>query len=192
MAQGPEAVFDWIGRQVMLVVRGVGDRDVSRSLLATLVRNVDPRLTLFDVMTIDDRLRRHLATERLLAWLLAPLGLAGLALTGFGIWALVVQVVLSRRREIALRLALGATPARLLADAASQGVRLAVAGALLGLGGAVVVDRVLAGVVFGAGAADPWHLAAVAAAVAVTTLLAIWMPTRRTLRQDPGRVLRAE
>jgi hypothetical protein len=192
MAQGPEAVFDWIGRQVMLVVHGVGDREVSPPLLAAVVRSVDPRLALFDVMTLDDRLRRHLATERLLAWLLAPLGAAGLALTGFGIWALVVQVVMSRRREIALRLVLGATPARLLADAASQGARLAALGVLLGLGGAMAIDRILAGVAFGAGAADPWHLAAVGAAVAITTLVAIWMPTRRTLRQNPGQVLRTE
>lgn len=192
MAQGPAAVFDWIGRQVLLVVRGEDDREVPRPLLAELVRGVDPRLAPFDVMTLDDRLRRHLATERLLALLLAPLGVAGLALTGFGIWALVAQVIMSRRREIALRLVLGATPARLLADAASQGIRLAGLGALLGLGGAMAIDRMLAGAAFGAGAADPWHLAAVGAAVAAIALIAIWMPTRRTMRQDPGQVLRAE
>lgn len=192
LAQGPAAVLDWIGRQVMLVVRGESGAEVSRALLATIVRPVDARLALFDVMTLDDRLRGHLATERLLAWLLAPLGLAGLALTGFGTWALVVQVVTSRRREIALRLVLGATPGRLLAGAAWQGARMTAAGALLGLGGAAVVDRALAGVVFGAGAVDPRHLAVVGVAVAATTLAAIWMPTRRALRQDPGAVLRAE
>lgn len=192
MAQGPPTVLDWIGRQVMLVVRGDGDGAVAPSLLGAIVRSVDPRLALFDVMTLDERLRRHLATERLLAWLLAPLGLAGLALTGFGTWALAVQIVTGRRREIAVRLVLGATPARLLAGAAIQAVWLIVAGAALGLVGAVVVDRLLAGVAFGARAADPAQLAVVGVSVIVTTMVAIWMPTRRVLRQDPGIVLRAE
>ncbi|MEZ5283706.1 MAG: ABC transporter permease [Vicinamibacterales bacterium] len=191
MAQGPPGVLDWIGRQLLLVARSdEAGATVGPPLLRDAVRDADPRLALFDVMSLDDRLRDYLSTERLLTWLLLPLGAIGLALTGFGVFALVLHIVTSRRREIGIRLVLGATPARLTAEAIRQGLRLLAAGGALGILGAVAADRALSAVAFGTRATSPGLLAGVLTLVALVTLAAIWVPTRRAVRQDPGVVLR--
>jgi putative ABC transport system permease protein len=192
MAQGPPAVLDWIGRQVLLVARADRGNRMTPALLRDAARGVDPRLALFDVMTLEQRLRQHLSTERLLNSLLVPLGAAGLALTGFGVFALATHVVNGRRREIAVRLVLGATPGRLMAVAARRGLAVVMAGAVLGAVGATAVDRALEAVAFGTRAADVRHLSAVLAVVVLTTLAAIWVPLRRATRRDPGLVLREE
>jgi predicted permease len=192
LAQGPAGVLDWIGRQLVLVARSASTGALTSATLRAVASTADPRLGVFDVRPLADRLGQHLATERLLVWLLAPLGVLALALTGLGVFALVVHIVNGRRRELALRMVLGATPGQLTTGAMTRGIWLAAGGSALGVVGAVVVDRVLASIAFDARATDLGPLVAVLLVVGLATVLAVWLPTRSAVAQDPGVVLRQE
>ena len=190
IGQTPAGVFEWIGRQVLLVARAAPGA-LSASTLRLAVRAADPRIPAFDVLSLDQRLRRHLSVERLLANLLVPIAAVGTLLAGFGVFALVMHMVASRRREIALRMVLGASPATIVYDVGRTGLRLALGGALLGCGGALAAERLLAANTFGSRALDPGVLSAAALLMLLTTLVAVWLPARRAARHDPAEVLRA-
>jgi len=79
-------------------------------------------MPLFDVQTLEERFRRHVGTERLVARLLVPLGGAGISLAAFGVFALITHQVASRRRELALRMALDATGPQIFAATTGDGL----------------------------------------------------------------------
>ena len=114
VGQTPAGVFEWIGRQVLLVARSAPGVVLSPATLRRAVNAADPRIPAFDVLSLDQRLQRHLSVERLLSNLLAPIAAVGTLLAGFGVFALVMHMVTSRRREIALRMVLGASPATIV------------------------------------------------------------------------------
>jgi len=192
VGQTPAGVFDWIGRQLLLVARAAPGVAVAPQTLRQAVNAADPRVPAFDVLSLDERLRQHLSLERLLAVLLVPIAVAGTLLAGFGVFALVMHMVTSRRREIALRMVLGATPASIVYETGRLGLGLAAAGALVGTGGALVAERLLAASTFESHALDPAVLPIVVGALALTTLVAVWLPARRAARHDPAEVLRSE
>jgi hypothetical protein len=97
-----------------------------------------------------------------------------------------------RTREIGVRVALGACPPDVLRLVLGQSLGLAACGLVLGLAMALLSGRLLAGLLFGVGAADPWNLAAVAGVLALTAGLASQAPARRALRVDPVTALRSE
>ncbi len=192
IGQTPAGVFEWIGRQVLLVARSAPGVALSPATLRQAVSAADPRMPAFDVLSLDQRLQRHLSVERLLSNLLAPIAVLGTLLAGFGVFALVMQMVTSRRREIAVRMVLGASPATIVYDTASTGLRLALGGLVFGCLGALAADRLLAASTFGSRAIDPEVLLSVAVLMLMTTLVAVWLPARRAARHDPAEALRAE
>ena len=192
IGQTPAGVFDWIGRQVLLVARSAPGAVLSAATLRLAVTAADPRIPAFDVLSLDQRLQRHLSIERLLSNLLVPIAAVGTMLAGFGVFALVMHMVTNRRREIALRMVLGASPATILYATGRTGLRLALGGTILGCGGALAAERLLAASTFGSRALDPPVLLSVAGLMLVTTLAAVWFPARRASRHDPAEVLRAE
>jgi putative ABC transport system permease protein len=115
-----------------------------------------------------------------------------LALTAVGVYGLVSWTVSERQREIGIRLALGALPRDVLRHFAGQGLRLALAGVLLGLPATVALGRALAGLLFGVRPADPVTLLAVALLVPAVGLTAAWRPARRAAAVDPARSLRTD
>ncbi len=191
IGQTPPGVFEWIGRQVLLVARSAPGVVLAPATLRLAVNAADPRIPAFDVLSLDQRLQRHLSVERLLSNLLLPIAAAGTLLAGFGVFALVMHMVTSRRREIALRMVLGASPATIMHDMGRTGLRLAMGGTVFGCGGALVADRLLAASTFGSRAVDPAVLLSVAVLMLVTTMVAVWLPARRAARHDPAEVLRA-
>ena len=121
MAQGPGEVFDWIGRRVLIAARAKDGSRVAPAALRTAIAGVEPGLAIYDLLTLDDRLRRHLATERTIAAVLVPLGLAGFGLSAFGLFTLLMQIVAGRRRELAIRMALGATSGGVVRSVVKRG-----------------------------------------------------------------------
>jgi ABC-type antimicrobial peptide transport system permease subunit len=109
-----------------------------------------------------------------------------------GIYGLIAYSVVQRRREIGVRLALGATRGEIHRVVVGEGVRLAVVGLLLGLALAVGLARVTASALYGVGPFDPLTLAAVAVLFLGVSALASLLPARRASRTDPADVLRAE
>ncbi|MBL8112589.1 MAG: ABC transporter permease [Acidobacteria bacterium] len=175
-----------------LHLRSEGDPAELVPAVRALISRLDPSLPIFGARTVKDHLERASARERLLASL--ALGLAGLALllSAAGIYGLVAQDAESRKREFAIRLAVGARPFDLMALVRRRGLLVAAGGALLGLALAAPGARALAGTdwLYGVSAEDPVAYAAAALVLFVAALLAGEGPARRAARVEPSELLR--
>lgn len=194
-AAGPTVYVMWKdlpAGQTFLAVRTSGDpRSLAQSIHA-VIRSVDPRMPLTAVRTLDDVIQQSVADRRLRALLGGAVGLLAFAVAMVGLAASLMRIVFERRHELAIRAALGATPARTIRAVMAEGAALAAAGLLLGGFGAIGVGRLLRSMLQGVGPYDPATLASVGAVVGVTALLACYAPARRAARVDPLALLRAE
>ena len=129
---------------------------------------------------------------RLIAEVIAAVGVVGLALSVLGLYGVIAYSVSQRTREIGIRMALGATSRRVLGMVLRQGLTLTVVGAGLGLMLALAMSTALGSLLNGANPRDPAVYAAAMAALAVVTLLAAYLPARRASRIDPQEALRCE
>jgi ABC-type antimicrobial peptide transport system permease subunit len=132
------------------------------------------------------------ATPRFRTFLLTSFATIALALAIAGVYGVMAYSVSQRLPEMGVRVALGATPSRILSLVLGQGVKLAAAGLTIGLGLCVLAGRLLQGFLFGVTASDPTMLVFVVVAVTITTLLACTIPGRRAIHVDPMVALRAE
>jgi len=164
----------------------------SMAALRERLRRVSPELVIDAEQPMSALLRRATARERLLGALLAGFGTLALGLAAIGIHGVLALLVAERRREMGIRLAVGATAADLRALVARHGAAQAAAGAALGVAGALAMGRALGGWLWQVSPADPWSLAGALAALAVAASLAVWLPARRAARVDPVTVLRDE
>lgn len=128
IAQTPAEIFFWISRELQLAVRTSGDPQTLAPDVRRVVATVDPAISLGRARTLDDRVAESFARERLLARLLAGLGLAGVTLALLGLFAVVHNQVHRRRRDIAIRLALGATSPGVVGALVKDGAQLATIG----------------------------------------------------------------
>jgi putative ABC transport system permease protein len=166
-----------------------------RTLIPTvgaMLSNIDPQLTAADVTTMDDVMRQVRAPWRFNMLLFSAFGCMSIGLTVIGIAGLVVSTVNWRRREIGVRLALGAQSHEVVALIAVQGARLICAGVAFGILMSLLAARLLASLLFGVAATDARTLMVVAAGVLGLGLLASYLPARRAAALDPGTMLREE
>ncbi|MCM2269784.1 MAG: ABC transporter permease, partial [Thermoanaerobaculia bacterium] len=154
------------------------------------LRRVSPELVMESEMPMRALLRRATARERLLGSLLAGFGALALVLAGIGIHGVLALLVAERRREMGIRLAVGATASDLRALVARHGAAQATLGTALGLAGALALGRLLRGWLWQVSPADPWSLAGAVAALFAVAAVAAWLPARRAARLDPATVLR--
>jgi ABC-type antimicrobial peptide transport system permease subunit len=124
--------------------------------------------------------------------LMTVFGGAALLLAAIGIYGLMAYTVQQRTQEIGIRLALGAEATRLRNMIVRQGMGLALAGVVAGLGAAWGVSRLMESLLFGVKPQDPVVFVAVPVGLAAVALLAVWLPARRALRVDPVVALRHE
>jgi putative ABC transport system permease protein len=124
--------------------------------------------------------------------LLGLFALVALILAGVGIYGVIAYTTAQRLREIAVRMALGAQSKDVLKLIIGQGIRLSLAGLLLGLGGALSLTRMMKTLLFGISATDPLTFAVIALLLMVVALMACWLPARRATKVDPMIVLRSE
>jgi putative ABC transport system permease protein len=175
----------------MVIVR----RAVRSSTLPALrsaVASVDPALPIYDVLTLDERISEAIARPRFNAALLAAFAGAALLLAAIGVYGVLSYSVSSRTHEIGVRLALGADASRVVGLVVGQGLRLAVAGAAIGVAASVAVARLMQGLVLDAAAWDARLLGIAAAIMLATAALAAFVPARRASEVDPMVVLRME
>ena len=132
-----------------------------------------------------------LTRERALALLSGWFGILALLLACVGLYGVMSQEVTRRRQEIGIRLALGAAPSRVLGVVIRDAAIVAFAGILAGGAAAMAMSKLISGLLFDISARDPLTFGAAAVILAVTTLLAGYLPARRAARVDPTTVLRS-
>ncbi|AHG89736.1 permease [Gemmatirosa kalamazoonensis] len=156
-----------------------------------IVRALDPALPTFGEETLDDAVRRASARARALVVLLAVASVVALTLGAVGLYGVVAYAVSVRRREIGVRIALGARPADVSRAVSLHGLRLAAVGVAIGLAGALVFTRLLRGLLYEVSATDPWVLGLTIVALLAVALVASWLPARRAAAVNPAEVLGA-
>ena len=179
-------VHNWF--QPSWIVRTRGPIAIVPSLRGAL-RDIDPRLTFNRFRTIEDIQGEATTTPRVLAWLLTALAGIALTLCVVGVYGLVANAVVERRRELGIRIALGSRPLQTLKTAAAAGIGLALCGTAVGLGLSLMVSRVMRQVVFGTAVNDPVTMMAAAGIVVVAAGTAAILPAWRTLRMNLTAVL---
>ena len=157
-----------------------------------VVQQLDPRLPLINVNTMEAVASQALWAPRMGAWLLAAFAALALLLAGLGLYGVLAYSVTQRTAEFGVRMALGAAPGDVVRLVLGQGLLVAGVGALLGLAGAFVVGRFAAGLLYDVPASDPVTLGGVLLMMGAATLLACYLPARRATRVDPVVALRTE
>jgi len=175
-----------------LVVRTDGDPAALAPAVRDAIWALDPMQSITNVFTFDDAMSRAVARPRLLVVLLGAFGALGLVLGAVGLYGIIAALVSERRREIGVRLALGARPADVLRMMVRRGLGLAVIGGVIGLAGAALVSRFLTSVLYGVDPLDPATFVAMTAVLLAVAAVASWIPARRGARLDPVETLRAE
>ena len=175
-----------------LVVRTAGDPAALATPVRGAVRAVDADLPVYDVRTMDQLLAGMVAQRRFSMVLLGTFAALALALGLVGVYGVTSYVVAQRTREVGLRLALGAEPRQLVRLVVWQGMRVAAVGLVVGLAGAVVLARLMQGLLYGVAALDVVTLGGVTALLAAATLAANYVPARRAARVDPLVALRSD
>jgi putative ABC transport system permease protein len=177
---------------VHVVLRTEGDPLALAPALEREVWALDRNLPVAEVTTMDARVASVLAEPRLLASLSGLFSVVAALLAAIGLYGVVSTSVLRRTREIGLRMALGASRARVLRLVAQEGLLPAAAGAGLGLLAAWWLRQILASRLTGPAAADPGVFAAVVLLLLAAACLAVWVPARRAMKLDPSLALREE
>jgi len=163
--------------------------ELARAIRAA-VAGVDPNQPVFLSAAMSSLIADSVADKRFILTLLAVTALLALALAAAGVYGVISYVTSRRTREIGLRMALGATPGQVGRLVFRQGMQLAGVGTGIGLAAALVLARVLRGVLTGLGSSDPALMALASAVVIAAAAPACWVPAQRATRIDPAGALR--
>jgi putative ABC transport system permease protein len=188
----PRAMIYWAHHQRAWGVMSLVARGVELPSVLSEIETIDPGLAVYDVRGVDEILSASVATERFSAIILAVFAAAALVVAGLGVYGVIGFFVSERKREMGLRLALGASPFEVLSGVMGRGMAMALVGMVLGILGAALTTRYMASLLFGVRPFDVPTLAAVCLVLAVVALIACYLPARRASRTDPALVLRSE
>jgi predicted permease len=169
-----------------------GPAHAALGAIREVTRELDPRLSLSRLETLDRHLALALFPARTTGLLFSVFGAVALLLAASGLFGVVAYSVSLRRREIGIRMALGARRANVVGMVMRQGMKMAAAGVLLGWAGAFALTRYLRSLLLEISPLDPATFIAVPLLLMVVTLLACLLPARRASRVDPMVALRAE
>jgi predicted permease len=173
-----------------IVVRGRGDAASTGRALQGAVAAVDPSLLLEGLRTVETDLAQFIAPIRLITWLLTGFGVAGVLLSGLGVFGTMSYTVSQRQREMAVRSALGAGRRDIFRLVLGSALSVTAIGILAGLAASLAATRALASFVFGVSPTDPLTLSAVAVFLTLVSLGACYRPARKAATVDPMSLLR--
>jgi ABC-type antimicrobial peptide transport system permease subunit len=179
-------------KDLVIFLRGQLDSSTIATQVRQQVQSVDATLPVFHAETLDDVVSTSLSVRRFSMEMVACFAATALLLAGLGIYGTISYVVNEQRREIAIRLALGAQRGTILKMVLRRGLGLAVAGAGLGVAGALVVSHLMAGLLYGVSPTDPPTFAGVTFVLAAVALAASYIPALRAMRLDPITTLHSE
>jgi putative ABC transport system permease protein len=173
-----------------LVVRTNGPPAAAVASIRDAVVQTDPDVTLLHAAALSDLVSGQFTVPRLNAVLLSLFGAGATLLAAVGLYSLLAAAVKARRRELAIRQALGATPARLRRVVVVQGVWLCGLGLAFGLAGGVASGRLLGTVLYGVAPSDLYTVLGVVVLLMITSVAASYVPARRATRPDVTALLR--
>ena len=178
--------------RITFVLRAVGGTDAVLAAARAHVREVDKDLVLTDVTTLGELVETSIGDQRFRTSLLAGFAAVALFLAALGIYGVLAYFVTQRRRELGIRLALGAPPAGLFRMVVRQGMRPVLAGSLAGLAGAYAATGLMTTLLFGIQPLDPATYVVTAAILGAVALCACAVPASRATKLDPLTALREE
>jgi putative ABC transport system permease protein len=178
--------------ELSVVMRSTGATPTALAAARDVVRELDSELPVYDVRTYADIVRESIAERRFYVTLLATFAGLALALAAIGIYGVIAYSVQQRRRELGIRIALGATRERVIGLVMRQGMTLATVGAAIGLAVAALLTRLLRGQLYDVSATDPLTFVLVPVILVVVAAIACVVPARRALAVDPATTIRAE
>ena len=184
-AQGPMRAFTF-------AVRTNGDVAGVTRMMRTALAQIDPELALFDVRTMGERAALSMSSRRTSLTVALAFGGLALFLSAIGIYGVLAYLVAQRRREIAIRMALGSTTAAVVKLVLREGLTLVGGGLAIGFAGAAALQKAVASQIYGVRPSDPLVIASVSLLLGVVALAACAAPAGRATRVDPIEVLRQE
>jgi ABC-type antimicrobial peptide transport system permease subunit len=156
------------------------------------IQAADGQLAVANVRAADQVVAEAMARQDFNMTLLTVFAGIALLLAAIGIYGMLSYSVQQRTQEIGIRMALGARSADVLGMVLRQGMQMAGLGIVIGIAGAFALTRLLAALLYGVKATDPWTFIAVSVVLALTALVACWLPARKATRVDPLHALRYE
>ena len=204
------------GRDLSIIVRTSGQPAVAPSAIAALlgplgpavsdasvragtaaairaaVRSIDPDLAVFQTRTMEQVVDAAVATPRSMAWLLSVFAIAALMLAAIGVFGVMSHAVSQRTREIGVRMAIGASPYRMLGSILGEGLTQVGLGLIVGTVLSLLTARLLAGLLFGVSALSLTPYVIVVTVLGAVSLIACAVPARRAMRIDPATALRTD
>jgi ABC-type antimicrobial peptide transport system permease subunit len=180
----------WFGASI--AVRTAGDPLALVPAVKAAIARVDKEQAVTRVRTMEEVAAESMAQPRFRAQLVGSFGVLALVLAAIGIFGVLAFSVSQRTREFGIRMALGAQSADVLRMVAANGLRIALTGTAIGLGGAALLTRSLAALLYGVKPADPVTFLTAPLVLAVVALLACAAPTLRASRVHPAEALRQD
>ena len=191
----PDPVIYWCGFQpywpdTFFLVRTDPARAVSIGVIRAALGEIEPKRAMYAIRPLAEALSRSLSQPRLNTVLLVLFAAMALFLAAMGLYGVLSQLVSSRRREIGVRMALGARPTQIVTSIVAQAATVTGLGMIVGIVGALALARVMTTLVFGIPARDPLTFAIVPMLLALVAAVAALVPARRAARIDPMTSLR--
>lgn len=175
-----------------LVVRAQVEPATLQRTIGQAIREVNKDQSIADMLTLEQIKGESAASSRLRTLLLAMFAGLAVLLSALGIYGVLSYTVAQRTHEIGIRSALGATSGTLLRLVLGGGMKLTLAGLVLGLAGSLALTQVLSSLLFGVSARDPLTMIGAAALLAFVAFLACYVPARRAAKLDPLTALRGD
>lgn len=176
----------------VVFVRGRAGSSALTRMLADTVRSLDSTIPIDQPGPLEAPLAHSLSIERFLQTMLLSFGLIGMLLAGFGTYAMVAQTVARSRREIGVRIALGASPRHVRHLVAGRGLAIAIVGAVAGVAGGIWANALLRSFLHGVSTKDPWSLASGPVVTVLAVAAAVFLPAIRASRTNPVETMKLQ
>jgi ABC-type antimicrobial peptide transport system permease subunit len=190
--QTHEDAVIWLTNNQYWLLRTTVDPLTLSGAVRRTIQAVDREVPATSIRTMESYLAASVAPRRFNLWLLTVFAVAALVLAATGLYGVISCGVTQRRREIGIRLALGAQTGDVLRLVLGQGMAMTLCGVALGLAAALALTQLMKSLLFGVSATDPLTFLLTAWLLTVVALLACWLPARRAMQVDPMTALRDE
>lgn len=189
---GVDSTFTGVTQTMALMVRTRDNVATTTRAMEAVVHQIDPTLPTFDVASMRERMDQSMARLTFTMIILSVAAAVTLILGVVGLYGVIAYIVTLRRRELGVRIALGAQPATVAAMVTRQGLGLSTAGVAVGLALVVIVARFLRSFLFEVAPTDPVTLGGATIVLVFFALAASWIPARRAARVNPIEAMRGE